>query len=95
MWVFWIKKTKRINKTEVMDIMKWRRKIAAVISIFGTIIVVESVGLGQYLASALTMDTPQKRYIWGIVGVGVLVFLMIVNYILFVKNAKKKRRYAS
>jgi membrane protein DedA with SNARE-associated domain len=77
--------------------MRWKERMAAIISVFGTILVVESVGLGQYLASALTMDTPQKRYIWGIVGVGVLVFLLIVNYTIMVKKSKKKteRRYAS
>ena len=71
--------------------MEWKEKMAAIISVFGTILVVESVGLGQYLASALTMDTPQKRYIWGIVGAGVLVFLMIVNYTLLVKRSKRER----
>ena len=75
--------------------MKWKGKVATIISIFGTVIVVEAVGLGQYIASALTIDTPQKRYTWGIVGAGVLAFLMVVNYSLYKRAMKKKRGYAS
>ncbi len=73
--------------------LKW--KISTIFGIFGAIIVIEAVGLGQYIASALPASSTEKMWIWWMTGGVILTFLMIVNYAIYKRKEKIKRRVAS
>ncbi len=57
------------------------KKIVGIIGTLAVIIAVEFVGLGQYIASALTADTPEKANIWWITAGIVLIIVTIIEMI--------------